>query len=40
MLADQTLMFNSNDDGVARVTGAIVMISESGNNVVDVVESY
>ena len=40
VLADQTLMFNSNDDGVARVTGAIVMISESGNNVVDVVESY
>ena len=28
VLADQTLMFNSNDDGVARVTGAIVMISE------------
>ena len=24
VLADQTLMFNSNDDGVARVTGAIV----------------
>tara|TARA_Y100000310_G_scaffold42400_1_gene39693 strand:- start:268 stop:432 length:165 start_codon:yes stop_codon:yes gene_type:complete len=40
VLPDQTLMFNATDDGIARVTGAIVMISESGSNVVDVIESY
>ena len=31
VLPDQTLMFNATDDGVARVTGAIVMISQSGS---------
>ena len=40
VLPDQTLMFNATDDGVARVTGAIVMISQSGSNIVDVIESY
>ena len=40
VLPDQTLMFNATDDGEARVTGAIVMISESGSNIVDVIESY
>ena len=40
VLPDQTLMFNATDDGVSRVTGAIVMITQSGSIIEDVIESY